>query len=51
MADRHLATLGVVEIDRFAYLEQVPAALRLDPPRWHTGPVEGTLRHVDPETD
>ena len=47
----HLATLGVVEIDRFAYLEQVPAALRLDPPRWHTGPVEGTLRHVDPETD
>lgn len=47
----HLATLGVVEIDRFAYLERLTEALRVPPPTWRTGPVEGTIRHPEPETD
>ncbi|WP_152360925.1 leucyl/phenylalanyl-tRNA--protein transferase [Microlunatus speluncae] len=47
----HLATLGVVEIDRFGYLERLAVALRLDPPEWRTGPLDATLRHQDPATD
>lgn len=50
----HLATLGVVELDRADYLERLPAALRLAPPAWRSGarpPTSGTRRPTEPVTD
>lgn len=36
----HLASLGVIEVDRDDYLRRLAAALELPPPRWPSGPVE-----------
>ncbi|HLT60874.1 MAG TPA: leucyl/phenylalanyl-tRNA--protein transferase [Microlunatus sp.] len=44
----HLATLGVIEIDRVDYLRRLPAALRLDPPEWRAGPLRVPGAEPDP---
>lgn len=49
----HLATLGVIELDRVDYLGRLPAALQLAPPVWQPGVLApgDTRRPAEPVTD